>query len=322
MIPTRSASVAASCMSWVVRISVTPRSRSSRSRSQTNSRAAGSSPVRRLVEEQHLRLVHQRPRDHHALRLPAREQVGLDVAALAQPELLEQLVGPRGRLGGRHAVVGGVKGQVAADRHRAVEVAALGDDREHAPGPHRVGADVDAADHRPAAGGLHARGQHPDRGRLAGAVRAEQAEHLAGLDRERDPVDRVDRRLRVALDEVRRPRPRTCRSVVIADGSPTHPAQINDGGDNASATMVPRPAESRPTAVSSPPARAGSSSTRATRSGSTDDFGAYTRFEGRGVASRSSASTSACWPPGSPPATTTARTTRRTSWCSPASACC
>src|SRR5256714_13640572 len=43
--PTRSVSSAASSMSWVVSTMVTPRSRSSRMRSQTNSRACGSRPV-------------------------------------------------------------------------------------------------------------------------------------------------------------------------------------------------------------------------------------------------------------------------------------
>ena len=45
MIPTRSARVAASSMAWVVSTTVTPLARRSRTRSQTNSRAAGSSPV-------------------------------------------------------------------------------------------------------------------------------------------------------------------------------------------------------------------------------------------------------------------------------------
>ena len=54
-------------------------------------------PGRRLVEEQHLRRVHQRAGDHHALRLAAGEEVGLVLGAVEQPELLEQLVGPRAR---------------------------------------------------------------------------------------------------------------------------------------------------------------------------------------------------------------------------------
>jgi hypothetical protein len=45
MIPTRSARVAASSMSWVVSTMVTPLALRSATRSQTNRRAAGSSPV-------------------------------------------------------------------------------------------------------------------------------------------------------------------------------------------------------------------------------------------------------------------------------------
>ena len=127
---------------------MTPRSRSSRSRSHTNSRAAGSRPGRRLVEEQHLGLVHQRAGDHHPLRLAAGEQVGLDFAAVEQPELLEQLVGAAVALGGRDAVVGGVEDEVAPDRERAVEVPALRHDGEHAARRDRVGGDVDAGDRR------------------------------------------------------------------------------------------------------------------------------------------------------------------------------
>jgi hypothetical protein len=68
----------------------------------------GVEPGGRLVEKQHLGLVHQRPGDHHALGLAAREQVGLDVAALAQSKLLEQLVGAGLGHRGRNAVIRGV----------------------------------------------------------------------------------------------------------------------------------------------------------------------------------------------------------------------
>ena len=179
MIPTRSASAAASSMSCVVR-------------SERHACVAQlAQPVpheqprrriearRRLVEEEHLRRVHQRPRDHHPLRLAAGEEVGLDARALEQAELLQQLVRPRLALARRHAVVGGVEDQVVADRDRAVEVVALRHDRELRGAPHRVAADVDAADARRAARRAHARREHADGRRLAGAVRAEQPEHLA-----------------------------------------------------------------------------------------------------------------------------------------------
>jgi hypothetical protein len=114
----------------------------------------------------------------------AREQIGFDVAALPQPEQPEQLVRPILRLGGRDAVVGGVKRQVPADRDRAIEVAALRHDREPAAGVDRIGDDVDAADQSLPAGRPYARGQHAHRRRLARPVGAQQPEHLAGIDRE------------------------------------------------------------------------------------------------------------------------------------------
>ena len=49
-----------------------------------------------------------------------------------------------------------------------------------------------AGDARAAAVGRQQRGQHAERRRLAGAVRPEQAEDLARLDRERDAVDGGD----------------------------------------------------------------------------------------------------------------------------------
>ena len=56
--------------------------------------------------------------------------------------------------------------------------------------PHRLGGGVDAEDGDRPPVRLEQRGQHPDRGRLAGSVRAEQAERLAGLDHQVDPVHR------------------------------------------------------------------------------------------------------------------------------------
>jgi hypothetical protein len=38
--------------------------------------------------------VHERAGDHHPLRLPAGEEVGLVAGPVEEPELVEQLVGP------------------------------------------------------------------------------------------------------------------------------------------------------------------------------------------------------------------------------------
>ena len=48
---------------------------------------------RGLVEEQHVGLVHDRPRDHQPLRHPARQLVDVGLGPVGEPELLEQLAG-------------------------------------------------------------------------------------------------------------------------------------------------------------------------------------------------------------------------------------
>ena len=50
---------------------------------------------RGLVEEDHVRLVNQRARDHQALLLSARKLVDFRLAAVSNPELIEQRACPR-----------------------------------------------------------------------------------------------------------------------------------------------------------------------------------------------------------------------------------
>ncbi len=162
----------------------------------------GVEACRRLVEEEHLRLVHERPRDHHPLHLTTGEEIDLLVPALREAELSEELVGPRVALARRHAVISGVEQQVLTKRQRPVEVVALGDDREPAAGGDWVRDDVDAGDERAARGAPRSRREDADRRRLACAIRAEQAEDLAARDREADRIDRGRGAPRVALHEV------------------------------------------------------------------------------------------------------------------------
>jgi hypothetical protein len=55
-----------------------------------------------------------------------------------------------------------------------------------------VGCDIDARDPGRAGGDREQRGEHLDGGRLASAVRTQEAEDLAGLDAEIDPADGID----------------------------------------------------------------------------------------------------------------------------------
>ena len=74
--------------------------------------------------------------------------------------------------------------------------AALGDVADALADAGRLAAQVRPRDRRLAAGRGEQRREHPQRRRLAGAVRAEEAEDLAGRDREVDAADGLDRAAR------------------------------------------------------------------------------------------------------------------------------
>src|SRR5205814_8379686 len=97
---------------------------------------------------------------------------------------LEQLFEPEGRgdlLDVRLDAPGvGVDLEVPAGREAPVEDLLLEDDAALRPRGERLGRDVVAGEPRAAARRPDGRRQHPDRGRLAGAVRAEKPEDLAG----------------------------------------------------------------------------------------------------------------------------------------------
>ena len=158
---------------------------------------------RRLVEEEHLGRVHERAGDHHALRLPTGEEV--------------RLVASRGRGGrtGRAARRRGARARAAGTpwyaawkmRLSRIEIERsrllrCGTTASCCRALHRLADDVDPADSCRAGGRPDAGRQHADRRRLPRSVRAEQPEHLAGGDGERDAVDGVHRRLRIPLDEI------------------------------------------------------------------------------------------------------------------------
>src|SRR5829696_4415433 len=65
-------------------------------------------PGRRLVEEEHLRIVHERPGEEHPPLHPPREGVDPLFALIREGEAFEQLPGPLPGLLLRHAVVAGV----------------------------------------------------------------------------------------------------------------------------------------------------------------------------------------------------------------------
>ena len=90
------------------------------------------------------------------------------------------------------AVELGVQLEVLLGGQVAVERRVLEDQADVAADVVARGRDVVAGDGRGARGGLGQRAEHVDRRRLPGAVRAEEAEDLAGLDGERDAADGLD----------------------------------------------------------------------------------------------------------------------------------
>jgi hypothetical protein len=152
---------------------------------------------RRLVHHQQLGGVDQGAGQRQLLLHAAGEAVRETAAERRQAQAVQQLVAPRPPV--VDAVDGGEEGDVLVDREIAVEREALGQVADPAA---ELGASPDGVDaagaHRPAV----RRQQSEDDaqgGRLAGAVRADQAEHLAALDAEADVVDR--HQVAIAPDE-------------------------------------------------------------------------------------------------------------------------
>ena len=147
-------------------------------------------PRGRLVEEEHLGLVHERASDHQPLRESARKLEHHRLRSFGERELLEQLVGAQARPPPRHAEETAVVVEVLPHGQRAVECVRLRDDTDAPLYGCRVVSHVQAGDQRPPARRHDDRGQHPDRRRLAGAVRAEQPEELAAAHLEVEAVHR------------------------------------------------------------------------------------------------------------------------------------
>ena len=133
--------------------------------------------TQRLVEEQHLRPVHQSPRQRDPLALPARE-----------PDPLEGLVGPvssipLGDLLHEHSVL-----HVLLDAHVRKDRVVL-EDRVHVPGVRRSPSHVLAGQLDRAFRRLLEPGDHPQHRGLPGAGRPQHREELTRPDTEVHVVD-------------------------------------------------------------------------------------------------------------------------------------
>ena len=136
---------------------------------------------RRLVQEQQVRLVDQRPGDHQAPLHPARERLDTILGPLGQLHEIEQLDRPAPRLLPRPGRSSGRRSsRFSSTLSSSSSVSACGTTprRARMVGPSRAGSrpktvSVPSADRRDGADHAHRRG-------LAGAVGAQEPERLAG----------------------------------------------------------------------------------------------------------------------------------------------
>ena len=159
----------------------------------------------RLVEEDDRRIAEQRACERDALAEPLREAAAGIVRAAGEVDRRQRLPDPRLRL--CELVQPGEELEVLGHGETQVEAGVLGHHRDPL-------ADLDAVrrveqqtrDAGRARGGGDQGGEHAHGGRLAGAVRAEKAEHLTGGDAEGDIIDRdpLPEPLRQMLDDQRR----------------------------------------------------------------------------------------------------------------------
>ncbi len=249
MMATRSLSVAASSMSWVVMTTVVPPAFSSATFSHRKSRAAGSSPVEGSSRKSTAGACMRARAIIIRWICPPEKSSGRPSGPVGQAELVEELVGQLLAPRPRHPVIAGVEEQVLADRQRAVQIVLLGDHAEYPTGADRVGDHVDAGHAGPSPGGADPGGQDPDGRGLAGTVRSEEPEDLAAPHLEADPGQRVAGSLRIALDQIGRPRrparrrrsdrrgpPLICRSLSLSELPSAGPDVTVPGGASAMPT--------------------------------------------------------------------------------------
>jgi len=148
----------------------------------------------RLVEDHEARLMHQRAREEQSPPHAAGQLRGAGVGLRAQVEHVHHLPRPAAGFGARHPVVAAVVHEGFLDVEEPVEVHVLLGQADHPARLQcavRVSEDLDLA-----AGDADQVAHGADQRRLAGPVRAEQAEELAVGDLE---VERVERQQPVVV---------------------------------------------------------------------------------------------------------------------------
>ena len=142
---------------------------------------------RRLVEHEQVGVGDEREREPRALRLAARELLGAPPGEGLEPGELDRLVDVRAAAG--RATRTSSRARAPSGRGSASPVCSIAPTCP----PSTAAFGCPAEDRDRACVGLDEAEQQVDRRRLAGAVRPEQRDGLAGRDRDVDPGDRVDR---------------------------------------------------------------------------------------------------------------------------------
>ena len=142
-----------------------------------------------LVEQQHLGIVDERVREAQPLLHAAREAEHVGVALVREVDQLEQVADHAPPLGGSEAVAPTEEVQVLPDLHVVVHPEHVRHVAEDATNRLGVPAHRFAGDRGVARGRGEERREHPQHRRLAGAVRTDEAEDLALLDRQVHAAD-------------------------------------------------------------------------------------------------------------------------------------
>ncbi len=142
-----------------------------------------------LVQEEDPRLVDERGSEVEPALHAARVGADPAVRGVVESDPGEQSFGALLALGARQSVKRRLEADQLTPGHQGIERRFLERDADRLADLAGLGDDVVAGDLRGAAGGAKKRREHPDRGRLAGAVRAQEGVDLAFGDVEVDAAD-------------------------------------------------------------------------------------------------------------------------------------
>ena len=192
-------------------------------------RAAGIEAGGRLVEEEELRVADERDAEVEPALLPARQGLHPRAGLLLEADELDHLVDIAGL-----RVVPGEHPVYLTHRQRRRHVRRLQDDPDPLAQRRAAMLGVDAEHRHVAAVAGAVPLENLDRRRLTGAVRPEQAEHLALLDGEADAADGFD--LAVALAQLAHRKSRNGAHPVSS--SSAMPATGNPGSRPSTASAI------------------------------------------------------------------------------------